>query len=148
MFFLQSNNPSSTATGGRVNTIVAFRTALDGNGNPIGADQVMVVDPPPSTNASARLRRPAIGIRLGNDWYFSYHALSGGGGDAVSMLDAIADEVEAAQPAGVIYNWTVGGDFNTDPRNLYDRNDFPLINNPNPDAIGPNIIAFRPGHAP
>jgi hypothetical protein len=140
MYFLQSNNPSSTATGGRVNTIVMFRTALDGNGNPIGADQVMVVNPSPSTSANASPRRPAIGIRLGNDWYFSFHALTGGGGDAASMLHAIADAVEAAQPAGVTYNWTVGGDFNTAPRNLYNRADFPLINNPN-SPTGPNIIA-------
>jgi hypothetical protein len=59
--------------------------------------------------------RPAIGIRLGNDWYFSYHALSGGGGDAVGMLTAIGQRVASAQPAGVTYNWTVGADFNTEP---------------------------------
>jgi hypothetical protein len=65
------------APGGRVNTVIMSRTRP--------AD-VMVVDSGLPGRVPTRL---AIGIRLGNDWYFSYHALAGGGGDAVSMLTAI-----------------------------------------------------------
>lgn len=91
LYFLQSSNPQ--VPGGRVNTMVLSRTQ---------ADSVLVVDNP-FLNAPGR---PAIGIRLGNDFYFSYHALSGGGGDAVRMLTAIGRAVANSQPAGVTYNWT------------------------------------------
>jgi hypothetical protein len=124
LYFLQSNNP--TVPGGRVNTIVASRTQADG----------VIVIPPPNPNVPGR---PTIGIRLGNDWYFSYHALTRGGGDAVSMLTAIGQAVANAQPAGVTYNWTVGADFNTEPDPLENRQNYNAI--PTPSGNPPSIVA-------
>ncbi|MFE9123472.1 GDSL-type esterase/lipase family protein [Streptomyces sp. NPDC007172] len=114
MVFLQTNNPDPTRPGGRVNTIVMSHLPVDG---------AMVVNSQHSSNAG----RPAIGIRLGNDWYFSFHALSGSGGDAVSMLTAIGNAVRNAQPPGTRYEWTVGSDFNTRPETLQSRTGFSSI---------------------
>ena len=122
IYYLQSSNPR--VPGGRVNTIVMARTQ---------ADQVMVVDSPIPAG------QQAIGLRLGNDWYFSYHALTGGGGDAVSMLTAIGQAVANAQQAGVTYNWTVGADFNTEPNTLENRHNYAAI--PTPTGNLPAIIA-------
>jgi hypothetical protein len=45
--------------------------------------------------------RPAIGIRLGTNWFFSYHALARNNGpDAVNMLRQIGERVREAQPPG------------------------------------------------
>ncbi|MEV7405772.1 GDSL-type esterase/lipase family protein [Streptomyces sp. NPDC091267] len=125
MVFLQTNDPN--APGGRVNTIVMSTTPVDA---------AMVVDNPHSTN----IGRPAIGIRQGDDWYFSYHALSGGGGDAVGMLGAIRGAVAAAQPQGTWYEWTVGADFNTPPNNLAGRADFGRIPT-TPSGNRPSVVA-------
>ncbi|MFJ7904676.1 SGNH/GDSL hydrolase family protein [Streptomyces sp. NPDC096198] len=130
MVFLQTNDP--TRPGGRVNTIVMSTTRVD---------EAMVVDNPHGSNVG----RPAIGIRLGNDWYFSYHALSGGGGDAVTMLTAIGNAVRSAQPAGVRYDWTVGADFNTRPETLVARRGYNDIPTPTDDPL--NVVrSGRPTH--
>lgn len=106
--FLQTNDP--TKPGGRVNTIVMAQTEVA---------EAMVVD----NSHSSGVGRPAIGIRLGDDWYFSFHALSRSGGpDAVLMLSRIGSAVLAnAQAAAGPRNpplhrdWTVGADFNRRP---------------------------------
>nr|MDT0664832.1 hypothetical protein [Micromonospora sp. DSM 115978] len=64
--------------------------------------------------------RPVLGVRFGNDWYFTYHALSSGGGDAAGMIRAVDDAVESWSPN---YDWTVAGDVNTDPATLEQRLD-------------------------
>ncbi|MET8885400.1 GDSL-type esterase/lipase family protein [Streptomyces rubiginosohelvolus] len=126
MVFLQTHDPQ--VPGGRVNTIVMSSTPVDA---------AMVVENPLGT-----VGRPAIGIRLGEDWYFSFHALSGGGGDAVGMLRAIGDAVERD---GGNRNWTVGGDFNTTPGNLIARDRFPDITTP--DMFLPRVVASgQPTH--
>ena len=127
IYFVQSSNPE--VPGGRVNTIVMSRLV---------ANQVMVVDNP-FVLTQNRPGRPAIGIRLGNDWYFSYHALTGGGGDASAMLNAIGGAVQRSQPAGVTYNWTVGGDFNTEPDSLQARIDHGAV--VTPSGQPPEIVA-------
>ncbi|MDT0466547.1 fibronectin type III domain-containing protein [Streptomyces gibsoniae] len=130
MVFLQTNDPH--VAGGRVNTIVMSTTPVD---------EAMVVDNPHSSTVG----RPAIGIRLGNDWYFSYHSLTGGGSDAVGMLERIGDAVEAAQPPGVRYEWTVGADFNTTPETLVGRPDYGVITTP--DGYRPQVVASgQPTH--
>lgn len=72
--------------------------------------------------------RAALGVRYGVYWYFTVHALSGGGGDAAGLLDAIDDAVEewsVDQP--LPYRWVVGGDFNVDPTVLQEERDrFPV----------------------
>ncbi|MFD5934759.1 hypothetical protein [Streptomyces sp. NPDC060333] len=119
MLFLQTSNP--TSPGGRVNTLIMSQSQIT---------EAMVV------NGHGR---PAIGLQQGTDWYFSYHALSGGGTDAVHMLDAIGDSVEAAaSPSSPPqrHDWTVGADFTIPPeaengRGLSQHDDWPLINTPN-----------------
>ncbi|MET8101877.1 fibronectin type III domain-containing protein [Streptomyces sp. NPDC005236] len=144
--FLQTNYRSQPGRpGGRVNTIVMSTTPVEA---------AMVVDNPLGPN----LGRPAIGIREGNHWYFSFHSLTGGGGDAVAMLTAIGTAVHNAQPAGVRYDWTVGADFNTRPdtlsaRPLYahiptpDNPQPPPQSPPAPQPILPRIVASgQPTH--
>ncbi|MGW2787633.1 hypothetical protein ACWC3X_41665, partial [Streptomyces populi] len=109
MVFLQTND--RTRPGGRVNTIVMSRTR---------PDEAMVVENGHSSDAA----RPAIGIRLGSDWYFSFHALSRSSGpDGVPMLNSIGSAVldnaqAAARRDGTPVqrrDWTVGADFNRRP---------------------------------
>jgi lysophospholipase L1-like esterase len=80
----------------------------------------MVVENGHSSDAA----RPAIGIRSGSDWYFSFHALSRSSGpDGVPMLNSIGSAVldnaqAAARRDGTPVqrrDWTVGADFNRRP---------------------------------
>jgi Cytolethal distending toxin A/C domain len=107
VYFLQTDQNGGTYTGGRVNTgLVTQRQA----------DQVTAV-PNPNPNG-----RAALGVRFDNDWYFSFHALSMGPGvqnDSAGMLAAI--DAHVAMVPG--RQWTVMGDFNTDPDDL--RNTIP-----------------------
>ncbi|PAF42530.1 cytolethal distending toxin subunit B family protein [Helicobacter sp. 11S02629-2] len=73
------------------------------------ADDVYVLAPP--TTAS----RPIIGIRLGNDVFFSAHALASGGRDAPAIIEEV-HRTFVGQPQ---INWLVGGDFNREPDSLY-----------------------------
>ncbi|WP_189892257.1 FG-GAP-like repeat-containing protein [Streptomyces xantholiticus] len=120
--FLQTDSNGGSDTGGRVN--IAVITAQV-------PDEVRVVDNPIAAG------RRALGVRFDNDWYFTFHGLSGGGGDSARMLDAIDDAVTAWGSAdGRFYGWTVGGDFNTDPDTLGGRTDFP-----------PNAAVYNTGQA-
>lgn len=109
IYFLHTQN----GTGGRVN--LALIVAEE-------PDEVNVVANPVDAG------RTALGVRYGTNWYFTVHGLSGGGGDSAVLLNAIDDEVERwASTQGVTYHWTVGGDFNVDPRILQeDRAGFPV----------------------
>ncbi|PAF51398.1 cytolethal distending toxin subunit CdtB [Helicobacter sp. 13S00401-1] len=84
----------------RVNLAVVTRTQ---------ADDVYVLAPP--TVAS----RPIIGIRIGNDAFFSAHALASGGRDAPAIIQEVHRNFQS-QPN---INWLVGGDFNREPDSLY-----------------------------
>ncbi|MCR6570412.1 cytolethal distending toxin subunit B family protein [Campylobacter insulaenigrae] len=81
----------------RVNMAIVSRTR---------ADEVIVI-PHPSV-ASAR---PVIGIRIGNDAFFSVHALASGGADAAAAVTAV-DNFFATR-AGIDY--IIMGDFNREP---------------------------------
>lgn len=83
-------------------------------------DQVEVI-----VNPHARGRR-TLGVRFGNDWYFSFHALSGGGPDSAQMLSAIDATVRGWNPN---YRWTVGGDFNRRPADLVAEGGLPASAN-------------------
>ncbi|UZN03804.1 FG-GAP-like repeat-containing protein [Cellulomonas sp. S1-8] len=99
--------------GGRVNIAMVV------DGEP---DEVNVVENPIDAG------RIALGVRYGAHWYFTVHALSGGGGDAGQLLDAVDDEVlRWGEERGVDYRWTVGGDFNVEPQVLVGRNYFPPL---------------------
>lgn len=72
------------------------------------ADEVIVI-PPPTT-----LSRPIIGIRIGNDAFFSIHALASGGNDAGAIVQAIHEHFR--NRPGI--NWMIAGDFNREPNDL------------------------------
>lgn len=109
--FMQTDTNGGNGAGGRVNIAIVTRQT---------PNEVRVVQNP--LNAG----RNALGVRFDNDWYFTFHGLSGGGGDSVGMLNAINDEVTRwGTQTGRNYNWTVGGDFNADPAALRARNNFP-----------------------
>ncbi len=55
--------------------------------------------------------RPAIGARVGGTWWFSLHAISGGGPDARGLLRGID---------GLVDGWFAAGDFNREPDTLED----------------------------
>ena len=105
VYFLQTNDPTNPrAVGGRVNIAIVTRSV---------PDEVRVVANPVTAG------RTALGVRFGNNWYFSIHGLSGGGNDSAALLDAIDTAVDSWNPA---YTYTVGGDFNRDPAALAAQN--------------------------
>ncbi|TXE87635.1 cytolethal distending toxin subunit B family protein [Campylobacter volucris] len=69
------------------------------------ADEVIVIPSP--TVAS----RPIIGIRIGNDAFFSIHALARGGNDAGAIVTAV--DMHFRNMPNV--NWIIMGDFNRTP---------------------------------
>ncbi|GHG92597.1 RICIN domain-containing protein [Comamonas sp. JC664] len=92
--------------GHRVNLAIASR---------VEADEVFVVTQGP--NWPGPTLRPALGIRLGNTVYFTLHAISPNGPDAVGLLEAIREQMAAAN-GGQGYDWVALGDFNRAPANL------------------------------
>ncbi|MGR3937430.1 ricin-type beta-trefoil lectin domain protein [Streptomyces sp. BRA346] len=103
VYFLQTDPNRGTYVGNRNN--VALLTQRE-------ADEVTAI-PNPHRNG-----RAMVGVRFDDDWYFSYHALSGnettGGRDARDML-ARVDAFVSQQPGR---QWTVMGDFNREPTDL------------------------------
>ncbi|MEW2119604.1 spherulation-specific family 4 protein [Streptomyces sp. NPDC005474] len=99
-----SENPS-----GRVNIAIVTRDV---------PDEVFIV------NSSTERGRNALGVRFGNNWYFTFHGLARSrGSDDGPMLNDIDLEVQAHRGQG--QTWTVGGDFNVDPAILAQRSNFP-----------------------
>ncbi|MFD8644370.1 glycosyl hydrolase family 18 protein [Streptomyces zaomyceticus] len=113
VYFLQTADDATNPRriGGRVNNALVLTEA---------PDELIVVGNPVDAG------RNALGARFGNEWYFTVHGLSGGGGDSGTLLNAIDDEVERlGNQRGVTYNATVGGDFNVEPDVLEQRTSFP-----------------------
>lgn len=73
------------------------------------ADEVLVVH---QSSIMSENARPALGIRIGNDYFFNIHALANGGADANALVSAIHDSV----PVGS--NFLIAGDFNREPADL------------------------------
>lgn len=92
--------------GNRVNLAIVTRRQ---------ADQVISFTPPCA-------RRPVIGVRIGNAWFFTVHARSGGGNDAsaiVSATDAVVAQLERDNfLAAGTYRWFNLGDWNREPATL------------------------------
>ncbi|MGW8377226.1 FG-GAP-like repeat-containing protein [Streptomyces sp. ODS28] len=103
--FLQTDSNGGTDEGGRVNIAVLTREE---------PDEVRVVENP------AQRGRRALGVRFGQDWYFSFHGLSRSrGSDSPAMVRAIDRTVRAwGRRDGRGYRWAVGGDFNRRPEDL------------------------------
>ncbi|UCM90452.1 FG-GAP-like repeat-containing protein [Streptomyces marincola] len=101
VYFLQTDSAGGSYVGNRNNLAIVTQRP---------ADEVTIVTNPNPAG------RNALGVRFGDNWYFSYHALSGGGVDAPAMLDAIANFVNNQ---GQNRTWTVLGDFNRDPDSFF-----------------------------
>ncbi|WP_240124266.1 arabinofuranosidase catalytic domain-containing protein [Streptomyces sp. MUM 136J] len=97
VYFVQTDNNGGTGTGGRVNIAIVTRAT---------PNEVIVVPNP--VNAG----RVALGVRFGDNWYFSIHGLSGGGNDSGALLRAIDTTITGLNAN---YTYTVGGDYNRDP---------------------------------
>ncbi|QIM63024.1 cytolethal distending toxin subunit CdtB [Pasteurellaceae bacterium Orientalotternb1] len=79
------------------------------------ADEVFVVD----SGVPVLQARPAIGIRIGNDVFFSAHALSSGGTDAPRLVQNVFNFfLEPEHPERRNMNWMLVGDFNRSPTSL------------------------------
>ncbi|MDD9158426.1 cytolethal distending toxin subunit B family protein [Aliivibrio sp. S4TY2] len=84
------------------------------------ADEVIVLPPP--TVAS----RPIIGIRLGNDVFFSTHALANRGVDAPAIVNSVLQYFDRqTDPIRQAANWMIAGDFNRSPVDLQNSLDIP-----------------------
>lgn len=95
---------SLDALGGRVNLAIVSRRM---------ADDVFVI-PGPSVAS-----RPVLGIRLGQDAFFTVHALANQGSDAGGLVDSVFDFFRnQTSPTLQATNWMVAGDFNRAPDRL------------------------------
>ncbi|MCL6737132.1 glycosyl hydrolase family 18 protein [Streptomyces neyagawaensis] len=113
VYFLQTDDDATNPRriGGRVNIALVLIEA---------PDELIVVGNPVDAG------RNALGARFGNEWYFTFHGLSGGGGDSAVMLGAINDRIAAlGTQRGATYHATIGGDFNVEPGVLSRRANFP-----------------------
>lgn len=103
-------------TASRPNQVFIYYSRVDVGANRVNlaivsrrrADEVIVLPPP--TTAS----RPIIGIRLGNDVFFSVHTLANGGTD----VPAIVENVHRFFQNRPEISWFIGGDFNREPNSL------------------------------
>lgn len=86
------------------------------------ADEVFVVY---QNSIAPQTSRPALGIRIGNDAFFSIHALANGGGDAAALITAVHDSFSSMPNI----NWMVAGDFNRSPASLQSGLDTRVTNN-------------------
>lgn len=108
-------------TGRRPDLVYIYYSRLDVGANRVNlaivsryrADDVYVI----GSGTSVLTARPAIGIRIGNDVFFSLHALASGGSDAVSLLGHIHSYFNNDEQRRR-YNWMAVGDFNRSPNNL------------------------------
>lgn len=99
VYFLQTDPNGGSFTGGRNNLAIVTQRP---------ADEITAV---PNPVAGAR---PALGVRFGNDWYFTVHAQALGGqpNDAQALTNAVAGFVAGR---GLAEQWTIAGDFNLQP---------------------------------
>ncbi|MFC7385130.1 FG-GAP-like repeat-containing protein [Sphaerisporangium rhizosphaerae] len=93
VYFLQTDANGGSYVGGRNNVALVTQR---------GADEVTVVSNPGG--------RAALGVRFGDNWYFTFHGLALGGrnNDSADMAQRIAAAAGGRQ-------WTMIGDFNMEP---------------------------------
>lgn len=108
-------------TSSRPNNVYIYYSRLDVGANRVNlaiasrfrADEVFIV----SSGAPVLQARPALGIRIRNDVFFSAHALSSGGSDAARLVENVyrffANHEERRG-----YSWMLVGDFNRPPTSL------------------------------
>lgn len=97
------------------------------------ADEVIVLPPPTSVS------RPIIGIRIGNEAFFSIHALANGGRDAPAIVSAVFEHFRNRPEI----TWAILGDFNRNPANL--RLDLDLETRVRTTFVAPDVPTQRSG---
>lgn len=108
-------------TSSRPNNFYIYYSRLDVGANRVNlaivsrtrADDVFVV----GSGVSVLQARPAIGIRIGNDAFFSAHALATRGTDAVALINNVYRFFNEDNNRRHM-NWILVGDFNRSPSNL------------------------------
>jgi GH18 family chitinase len=109
VYFLQTDANADTWAGGRVNLAIVTTQA---------AEEVVII-PTPLGRATGGALRPALGVLVGDTWYFTIHGASGSGGDIPGLLNRISDFIQFRQS-----NYSpdeqglVLGDFNREPPTL------------------------------
>lgn len=76
------------------------------------ADQIFLL-PTPITAS-----RPILGIRIGQDAFFSAHALANGGTDAPAIVATVDDFFRSRTSTLGNISWMILGDFNREPNSL------------------------------
>lgn len=108
-------------TARRPNNVYIYYSRVDVGANRVNlaivsryqAEEVFVIAP----TTSVLQARPAIGIRVGDNVFFSAHALSSGGADAPSLITNIFHFFMQTQERRGL-SWIVVGDFNRNPLTL------------------------------
>lgn len=103
-------------TTSRPNMVYIYYSRVDVGANRVNlaiitrrqADEVFTLTPPTA------LSRPIIGIRIGQDAFFTAHALANGGSDAPAIVQNVFDAFRGSPST----NWLIGGDFNRSPTSL------------------------------
>ncbi|EAL3879546.1 cytolethal distending toxin [Campylobacter fetus subsp. fetus] len=103
-------------TNSRPNMVYIYYSRVDVGANRVNlaivsrlqAEEVIVLTPPTT------LSRPILGIRIGNDAFFSAHALANGGTDSAAIVENVYRNFISSPNV----NWVIGGDFNREPSSL------------------------------
>ncbi|MFJ6167176.1 FG-GAP-like repeat-containing protein [Micromonospora orduensis] len=100
VYFLQTDANGGSYVGGRTNVALVTQRP---------ADEVRVI---PNANG-----RNVLGVRFGDNWYFTFHGQSMGGAanDSAAMAQQIATSVNTVPGR----HWTMLGDFNVAPRSFF-----------------------------
>ncbi|MEU1085100.1 RICIN domain-containing protein [Streptomyces sp. NPDC005908] len=82
----------------------------------VQADNVAIIPNPLArdTGNHPYSARAALGIRIGDTWYFDLHGLSGSGNDDAPLLASIVDFVAATPVTWNARHWIAVGDYNRD----------------------------------
>ncbi|WP_369212983.1 GDSL-type esterase/lipase family protein [Streptomyces flavofungini] len=110
-----------------------YRVNWDVNGHRVNPT-VVTREPADETIIMGRVgsdTRPMLGVRFGNDVYFSLHAAQNGN-DAEAQAQRAWTWAKAQSPQ---YNVVVGGDFNKEPKDLGNLNGMTLHNTGKPTHI-------------
>lgn len=108
-------------TNSRPNNVFIYYSRLDVGANRVNlaivsrfsAQEAFIIHP----STAVPQARPAIGIRIGTDVFFSVHALSSGGGDALSLINNVNSFFNQNETRRG-YSWMLVGDFNRSPTSL------------------------------
>ena len=107
------------------------------------ADEVIVLPPPTVVS------RPIIGIRIGNDVFFSTHALANRGVDSGAIVNSVFEFFNRqTDPIRQAANWMIAGDFNRSPATLFStlepgiRNHVNIIAPPDPTQASGGVLDY------